>query len=95
MKSLFSTKTTKMFLKRKMQTHYQPYDYVINLEEGMQPPFGPIYNLLQDDFQHLENTSMKILKRGSFDTPNLQLVLQSYFSRKMMDLYACVSIIVD
>jgi len=38
---------------------------------------------------------MKILKSGSLDIPNLQLVLQSYLSRKKMDFYACVSIIMD
>ncbi len=25
---------------------HRPYDYAIDLEEGMQPLFGPIYNLL-------------------------------------------------
>ncbi len=27
-----------------------PYDCAIDLEEGTQPLFGPIYNLLQDEF---------------------------------------------
>jgi hypothetical protein len=26
-----------------------PYDYMIDLKEGAQPPFGPIYNLSQDE----------------------------------------------
>jgi len=28
----------------------QAYDYTIDLVEGTQPPFGPIYNLSQDKF---------------------------------------------
>jgi hypothetical protein len=28
---------------------YQPYNYAIDLVEGVQPPFGPIYNLSQDE----------------------------------------------
>jgi hypothetical protein len=28
---------------------HQPYDYTIDLEEGAQPPFRPIYNLSQDE----------------------------------------------
>jgi len=28
---------------------HRPYDYTIDLMEGMQPPFGPIYNLSQDE----------------------------------------------
>jgi hypothetical protein len=49
MRSLFNTKITKdIFLKKNVDTLFEhwPYDYVIDLEEGMQPPFGPIYNLL-------------------------------------------------
>ncbi len=29
---------------------HQPYDYTIDLVEGAQPPFGPIYNLSQNEF---------------------------------------------
>ncbi len=28
---------------------HQPYNYTIDLVEGAQPPFGPIYNLSQDE----------------------------------------------
>jgi hypothetical protein len=35
-----------------MRTH-QPYNYTIELVEGAQPPFEPIYNMLQDIFATL------------------------------------------
>jgi hypothetical protein len=38
---------------------------------------------------------MKILKKGSFNIPSLQLLLQSYLLRKKMDFYACVLITMD
>jgi hypothetical protein len=28
---------------------HQPYEYVVDLVEGAQPPFRPIYNLSQDE----------------------------------------------
>jgi hypothetical protein len=28
---------------------HQPYDYTINIVERAQPPFGPIYNLSQNE----------------------------------------------
>jgi hypothetical protein len=32
---------------------HQPYDCAIDLEEGAQPPFGSIYNLLEDELSAL------------------------------------------
>ncbi len=40
-----------MFEKKNVDTllEHRPYDYMIDLEKGAQPPFGPIYNLSQDE----------------------------------------------
>ncbi len=40
-----------MFEKKNVNTlpKHWPYNYTIDLEEGAQPPFGPIYNLSQDE----------------------------------------------
>ncbi len=43
------------------------YDNTIDLVEGMQPPFRPIYNLLQDELATFHEYLMKTLKTGSFD----------------------------
>jgi hypothetical protein len=37
---------------------------VIDLEEGMQPPFGPIYNLLQDEIVTLQKYIDANFKKG-------------------------------
>jgi hypothetical protein len=31
-----------------MLSQHRPYDCAIDLQEGIQPPFGPIYNLSQN-----------------------------------------------
>ncbi len=48
---LCNTKQTRMFLKKIVDLlfKHRPYDYVIDLEEEHEPPFGPIYNLSQDE----------------------------------------------
>jgi len=43
------------------------YDYTIDIMEGMQPPFKPIYNLSQDELIMFHEYFMKISKRDSFD----------------------------
>jgi hypothetical protein len=55
----------------------------------------PSITCCKTNYWHFENTSMKILRKGSFDTPSFQLVFQSYLLRKRMDLYACVLITMD
>jgi hypothetical protein len=44
-----------VFEKKNMDTlpKHRPYDYTIDLMEGMQPPFKPIYNLSQDELAAL------------------------------------------
>jgi hypothetical protein len=34
---------------------HQPYDCAIDLQDGAQPPFGPIYNLLQNELSTLND----------------------------------------
>jgi len=36
-----------------MLLQHRPYDCAIDLQEGAQPPFGPIYNLLQTELAEL------------------------------------------
>ena len=36
-----------------MLPQHQPYDYGIDLQEGTQPPFGPIYSLSQNELTAL------------------------------------------
>jgi hypothetical protein len=98
MRSLFNTKTTKIFLKRKMQTHYLNIGHMIMRliwKKERNPHLDPSITCRRMNFRCFEITSTKILKKGSFDTSSLQLVLQSYLLRKRMDLYACVLITVD
>lgn len=38
-----------------MLPEHRPYDHAIDLEEGAQLPFGPIYNLLQSELAELRN----------------------------------------
>jgi len=49
--------------------HY-PNDCTIDLEEGTQPPFGPIYNLAQDKLATLCEYIDETFRRGSFDIPS-------------------------
>jgi len=43
---------------------HRPYDYTIDLEEGVQPPFRPIYNLSQNELAALCEYFDKNLKKG-------------------------------
>jgi hypothetical protein len=53
---------------------HRPYDCAIDLEERMQPLFGPIYNLSKDELFMFQKNIDEIFKKGSFDTPSFQLV---------------------
>lgn len=44
---------------------YQFNDYAIDLQEGGQPPFRPIYNLLQDKFIALKECIDESLARNN------------------------------
>jgi hypothetical protein len=72
------------------------YNYTINLEEGVQLAFKPIYNLSQDELTMLcEYIDENLKKGGSFDIPNLQSMPLSSLSIRKMVFYECVSIILN
>ena len=43
---------------------HRPYDYAIELQEGAQPPFGPIYNLSQNELAKLQKYIDKNLSKN-------------------------------
>jgi hypothetical protein len=43
---------------------HQPYDYAIELVERTQPPFGPIYNLSQNELATLHEYINENLEKG-------------------------------
>jgi hypothetical protein len=54
----------------------------------MHPHLDPFIICRKTNFQHFENTSTKISKKGSFNIPNLQLMFQSYLSLRIcVDYY--------
>jgi hypothetical protein len=74
---------------------HQPYNWTIDLVEEMQPPFGPIYNLSQDEsvmFSEYFNENLEngLIRHSKF----LPVPLFSLSKRKMV-LCECVSIIMD
>ena len=63
----FSTKEYQdVFEKKKvdMFPQHRPYDCGINLQEGTQPPFGPIYNLSQNELVALREYLDKNLTKN-------------------------------
>jgi hypothetical protein len=51
-------KNFKMYLKKNnadILPEHRPYDYAIDLQNGAQPPFGPIYNLSQNEHLALKD----------------------------------------
>jgi hypothetical protein len=59
-------KNSNMCLKRKMWTSCPTiaYNYTINLEEGAQPPFTPIYNMFQNKLIALHEYINENFKKG-------------------------------
>jgi hypothetical protein len=55
-----------VFEKKNVDTlpKHQPNDYTIELEEGVQPPFKPIYNLLLDELAALCEYLDENLEKG-------------------------------
>jgi hypothetical protein len=47
---------------------HRPYDCAIDLQDGAQPPFGPIYNLSQNELSTLKNYIEETWPRTSSDT---------------------------
>jgi len=64
---------------------YHPYDLKINLEEGVQPPVGPIYSLSASEQESLtRNPLRKISTQVLSDQPYLHTVHWSYSLRRKM-----------
>jgi len=55
-----------VFEKKNVNTlsKHQPYDYIIDLVKRAQPPFGPIYNLLQGELAMLHEYLDENLEKG-------------------------------
>ena len=59
-------KISKMYLKKNANIlpQHQPYDCAIELQKGAQPPFGPIYNLSQNELTELRKYIDKNLSKN-------------------------------
>jgi len=56
--------------KSKLLPDHQPYDLSIQIEEGQNPPLGPIYSLSPLELQTLQEFLDKNLKAGTIHTSN-------------------------
>jgi len=63
--------------------------------EGTQPPFGPIYNLSQDELAMFHEYLDENLDKGFIQIQSLQSVPLSSLLKRKMIICECVSIIVD
>jgi hypothetical protein len=52
-----------VFLKDKANTltEYGPHDYTINIIEGKEPPYGPLYNISEKELTILRKYLNKVL----------------------------------
>jgi len=71
------------------------YDLKINLEEGAQPPVGPIYSLSASEREALKEFIEEILPQVLSDQPHPHTVHQSYSLRRKMVHCASVSTSAD
>jgi len=72
-----------------------PYDCTIDLEEVAQPPFGPIYNLSQDKRATFHEYINENLEKGFIQHSKSPIGAPILLSKRRMDLYECVSIIMN
>jgi hypothetical protein len=73
---------------------HRPYDCAIDLQNGAQPPFGPIYNLSQNELSALkdyieENLAKNFIQHSKFPTGEQYSLL-----KRKMDLCGCTLIVV-
>jgi hypothetical protein len=68
-----------------------PYDYIINLEKGAQPYFGPIYKLSQYKLEAFQEYFNENLEKGFIEHPNPLLVPWSYLLKKKVVRFICAS----
>jgi hypothetical protein len=71
------------------------YDYAIELQDGAQPPFGPIYNLLQTKLTALRKYIDKNLSKNFIWHLKLHAGVPILLYRRKMDRCVCAWIIVD
>ncbi len=74
---------------------HQPYNYTIDLVEGTQPPFGPVYNLSQDKLAMFREYFNENLEKGFIQHSKSPASALSFLSKKKMVIYECVLIIMD
>jgi len=77
--------------KAEVPTPHQPYDFKINLEEGAQPPVGPIYSLSASEQEALKEFIEKNLNTGFIQptsSPHGTLVL--FVKKKDGSLHLCI-----
>jgi len=85
------------FLKKNVNIlpKHQPYDGAIDLQEGTQPPFGPIYNLLQTELAELRKYIHKNLVKNFIRHSKSHDGAPILFVKKRMAHYECAWIIED
>ncbi|KAJ3500263.1 hypothetical protein NMY22_g19316 [Coprinellus aureogranulatus] len=70
---------------------HRPYDIAIELEEGKDPPFGPMYRLTQDEMKALSTYIEDNLKKGFIRRSTSSAAAPILFVRKKTgDLRLCV-----
>ncbi len=92
-----NTKNSRMCLRRKMRTPCPSINHTTSpliLRKERKLHSNPSIICHKTNLQLFMNTLMIILRKGSFNIPNLKLVPQFCLSRRRMDPFECVSIIV-
>jgi hypothetical protein len=92
-----NAKHSRMCLRR-MQTPYPNIDHMITpliLKKELNLHLDPSIICHKTNLQFFMNISTRMLKRGSFNIPNLQSVPLFSLSKRKMTIYDCVLIIMD
>jgi hypothetical protein len=66
-----------------------PYNCAIALQESMQPPFGPIYNLPQNELLNYKLILIEIFSKNSYNVQNHMQVHQIVFEEKNWTFHMC------
>jgi hypothetical protein len=86
-----------MFEKKNANTlpKHRTYDYTIDIEEKMQPPFGPIYKLSQNKLANFHEYINKNVEKRFIQHSKFPVGAPIFFVKRKMTLYECVLIIMD
>jgi hypothetical protein len=86
-----------VFDKKNVNTllEHRSYDCTINVEEGAQPPFNPIYNLSQDERATLHEYINENFEKGFTQHSKSPIGAPILLSKRRMDLCECVLIFVN